>query len=130
MPKCLKLRKKKRQVAVGDMRDRINLQIRSLTAPENGSVDFTEVFDPKTAVWATINTVRGRSVFDGTGTEVDVTHEILLRHEEGLSMEDWVLKEDNERLRVLLVEDLDERDSFQLLQCTNRGTKDNKANEL
>lgn len=124
------VRKKKRRACVGDMRDRINLQIRSLTPPENGSVDFTEVFNPKTAIWSTINTVRGRSVFDGTETEVDVTHEVLLRHVEGLTMEDWVLKEDSERLRILTVENLDERDDWQLLQCTNRGTNANKANEL
>lgn len=130
MPECKRIRKKKHQVCVGDMRDRINHQSRSIKAPASGSVDFTEQFDYENAIWCIINTIRGRSVFDGTGTEVDVTHEIVLRHIESITSEDWILKEDGERLRILTVENLDERDGWQRLNCTNRGTKDNLANEL
>lgn len=128
MPKCIKIRKKKRQVCVGDMRDEIVIELRSLTPPSGGSVDFTETFSTKETVWAAINTVNGETIFDGTGTERDVTHRIHTRYISGVTAEDWVTHK-NERFDVLSVEDLDERQEYMLLRCTNRGLSSNNASQ-
>ena len=129
MPKCTRIKKKKRQVCVGDMRDEITIQSRSITPPAADGVDFGETFSGDQVVWATINTVSGETVFDGTNTERDVTHRIYIRFLSGVTAEAWVLF-NSERYDILTVEDLDKRGTFMLLRCTNRGTTANAANEL
>lgn len=129
MPKCSYIHKKKRNVCIGDMRDRVTIELRSLTPPIEGSTDFTETFSTKQEMWAAINSVSGETVFDGTNTERVVTHHVYIRFLAGVTAEDWVLFND-ERLDVLTVENLDNRNDFMLLKCTNRGTTANAANEL
>lgn len=129
MPECKKIHKKKRQVCIGDMRDRINIQSRALTAPIGSGVDFTETFSNTNAIWCTINTSSGEVIFDGTGIERDVTHKVYARYISGITGEDWILTENNERFDIIDVENLDNRDEYMLMRCTNRGTSSNAASE-
>ena len=82
MPKCMPIRKKRRNVCIGDMEDEITLENRAIQAPEFGGVDFDEKF---TAIaeysWALIETVRGKTFFDGTGVEEDVTHWVYINYD-------------------------------------------------
>lgn len=130
MPQCVKIRKKKRQACVGDMRDRIIIQDRDIVPPVGDSVDLTELFSGDQPVWAGINTVSGETIFDGTGTERDVTHRLITRYIEGVTSENWILTEGDERLDILDVENLDERSEYMLLRCTNRGTSSNAASSV
>jgi len=124
MPKCAPIRKKRRNICIGDMEDRITLQNRAITAPLFGTIDFDETF---TAIaveeWCLIETVRGKTFFDGVATETDVTHWIYINFDATVTAETWGLLPDGRRLDVLRVENLDERGDFQLLECTDRGTK-------
>ncbi len=129
MPQCINIKKKKRQICIGDMHDQIILSSRALTPPNSGGVDFTEEFTPKVTIWSMVNTVAGETIFDGTGIEFSVTHRIYIRFLTGVTAEDWI-EFDGERLDVLDVEDLDERHTFMLLRCGNRGTTANVANQL
>lgn len=127
MPKCVKIQRKKRQPCIGDMDELITLQGRTLTPPTSG-VDATEEFaDTNPDVWALIETVNGETIFDKTGTERDVTHDIYVNFISGVTSEIWVLF-NNDRLEVLSVEDLDGRHEFLFLKATNRGIETNEAN--
>ena len=122
MPKCMPIRKKRRNVCIGDMEDEITLENRAIQAPEFGGVDFDEKF---TAIaeysWALIETVRGKTFFDGTGVEEDVTHWVYINYDVTVTAETWVKLSDGRRFDILRVEDLDERSDFMLLHCVDRG---------
>ena len=123
---CVKIKKKSRKVCTGDLRDRITLQDRSI-APEE--IDFTENFSNNIEVWAMIATVRGLESFDGVNVETLVTHNIYIRFLPGVTEETWVLFDDR-RFDIVDVENLDERKTFLLLRCKERGQKDIPVNTL
>ena len=128
MPRCFRLTRKHRKICVGDLDNTIDLQDRAIAAPLSGTI-ATETFTTNTAdVWCKIETVNGETVFDGTNTEVDVTHRITIRFIDGITAETWILFKD-ERIDILDVQNFEERDEWLLLKCTNKGTTDNKANE-
>jgi len=128
MPRCVRLKRKHRKICIGDLNNVIDLQERTLTAPSSG-VDATETFIVDTPdVWAKIETVNGETIFDGTNTDINVTHRITIRFLPGITAETWVLF-NGERLDILDVQNFEERDEWLLLKCTNRGTTANAANE-
>ena len=129
MPKCITIRRNKRKVCIGDLNTEITIQSRNIKPPATTGVDFSETFTGKATVWALVNTVSGKTMFDGTGVERDVTHEIYIRYLSGVTSEDWILL-NGQRLDILPLEDLDERNEFMKLRCTNRGTTANAANEI
>ena len=85
MPACSYIKKKKRNVCIGDMRDEIVIQTRNIRPPAEDGVDFNEEFNGKATVWSLVNTVNGETIFDGTGTERDVTHHIYIRYFAGVT---------------------------------------------
>ena len=122
MPRCQPIKKKRRNICIGDMEDEITLENRAIQAPEFDTVDFEEEFTaPNPAVWALIETVRGKTFFDGVSTEEDVTHWIYINFDATVTAETWVKLTDGRRLDILRVENLDERSDFQLLHCNDRG---------
>lgn len=129
MPTCTFKKKKKRNISIGDMIDEICIQSRNLKSPIFGGVDFSEDFKGKMTVWSLIETVKGVTVFDGTGIERDVTHLIFIRYLPGLTSEDWILFND-ERFDILDSDNFDERSEFTIIRCSNRGNDVNKANML
>lgn len=124
MSSCRSIRKKKRKVCVGDMRDPITIQNRNIKAPPFGSVNFRENFQDKNEVTpqtlSLIETVRGKVYFDGVSTETPVSHHVYIMFDPEVTSESWIIFE-GRRLDILLVEDLDERHVFQLLTCTDTG---------
>lgn len=128
MPKCVKIRRKHRQVCIGDLDTIIALQDRALT-PSESSVDASEVFSNSNPdVWAMMETKLGETIFDGTGTERDVTHRFYIRFLDDITAETWI-SFNSKRIDILDVENLDERSEFLLLRCTNRGLDTNRAND-
>lgn len=128
MPKCKKLRRLKRQVCIGDLDNQIVLQDRSITPPVSG-VDATEDFTTNDTVDAKVDTSRGETIFDGVSPDgVDVTHIFTIRFITGITAETWVGFK-SQRFDILDVENLEERDEWLKLRCTNRGTATNAATE-
>lgn len=122
MPRCAPIRKKRRNVCIGDMEDEVTLENRDIQAPDFDAVDFDEEFTaPNPPAFALIETVRGKTFFDGTGVEEDVTHWIYISFDETVTSETWVKLYDDRRLDILRVEDLDERSDFMLLHCVDKG---------
>ncbi len=126
MPVCSKIRKKKRQICIGDMRDRVILEDRDLTAPFVG-VDASEVFSNASSIWAMIETVDGVEFFNSVNQAVDVTHFVYVNFDSSITVEKWLRLENGQRLDILKVDNLDERNSVLKLQCTNRGQDTKEA---
>lgn len=119
---CKKIRRKSRSVCIGDMNTLIKLQNRNITPPLFGDPDFDEEFTDVAEVWAMVNTVSGKTVFDGVNTDINVTHEIYIYYDATVTAETWV-ELNGKRLDIVPngVENLEERDEFLKLTCTERG---------
>jgi len=125
MASCQAIKRKRRNVCIGDLDSLVTLENRSIQAPEFDTVDFDESFtDLASDQWALIETVRGKTFFDGASTEVDVTHWLYINFDSTVTAETWVKLEDGRRLDILRVENLDERSDFMLLHCTDKGTSE------
>ena len=133
MPKCEFIRKKKRRVCVGDMKDVITLNNRDITPPLFNTVDFDENFDPidvgNPESFSLIETVTGKTFFDGVNTETPITHIIYIPYNENVTAETWITFEDR-RIDILRVEDFDERHQFMKLTCNERGLTSREATKI
>lgn len=113
---------KRRKVCVGDLNQRITLQNRDIVPPIFENPDFTEDFTADDEVWASIQTVHGKTFFDGVNQrDVNLTHEIFIRYDATVTAETWILY-DSRRFDIITVEDLDEQHEFMRLLCIDKGT--------
>jgi len=119
MTKCVPLHRKHRKVCIGDLDTEITLQNRAITPPTT-SVDFSETFSALATVWAMVNTVRGKTTFDSSNVERDITHEITIRYDAAVTPETWILL-NGKRIDILDANDLEERHEWLVLSCTERG---------
>jgi SPP1 family predicted phage head-tail adaptor len=120
MASCKKLRRKKRQICLGDLDTQIILQNRVLTAPLFGTPDFDETFTTTDTVWAMVNTVSGKTFFDNTGVGTNITHSVGIVFDSSVTAETWI-ELDGNRLDILQKENLDERGEWLILTCVDRG---------
>jgi head-tail adaptor len=128
MPKCIKIKTKKRQVCTGDLQHEIKLYDRLLNTDNDGNVDYTLTFNNEVFSWAAIETLsKGQDIFNGANLIGVATHIFYIQHIEGLTAEKWV-QFDNRNFDVLSVENLDELKEFMALYCNERGTKNDKTN--
>ena len=128
---CRVIKRDRRRVRVGDLRDRITLQRRKIEAPVHGETSHAEKFDASREVWAAVTTTTGKTLFDGVGTgDVAITHEVLIRHDPAVTSETWIELADGTHLDVVRPENYDERGEFLRLLCVARGSRnkeDSKA---
>ena len=117
------IQRKNRVSCIGDMRERVKLHNRVMQVPEFGSSDFSEKFSGTKTVWANVRTVSGEAFFSGANVDVSLTHEIIIRFDDTVTSETWI-EHDGNNLKIVSVEDLDERHEFLRLKCTERGDKD------
>lgn len=124
---CVRLSRKKRKPCIGDLDTEIVLQNRVIT-PLTTSVDFQETFSTNATVWAMINTTRGKTAFDSSNVERDISHEFTIRFVSNITAETWVLF-DGKRLDIVDVEDLEERHEWLVLRCAERGATTQAVND-
>lgn len=117
------IKRKNRVSCIGDMRERVKLHNRAIQVPEFESYDVTEDFTEITTVWANVRTVSGQTFFTGASVDVGLSHEIIIRYNANVNSETWIEYKDN-NLKIVSVENLDERSEFLRLRCTERGNKD------
>ena len=120
MPVCVHIPRKKRHICIGDMRDRIDLSIRSLEAPVDGSVDFAEDLTLIESVFAMLETKAGVEIFDGTNLKGVATHFFYIRFRAGIDINTWITFK-AQHYKIIDVQNLEERDEFLLLRCALRG---------
>lgn len=108
----------------------ITIHSRSLSVPVFGSPDFSESFVPSLTVWAIVQSVDGKTMFDGVN-QVDraVTHTFTLRHDPLITAESWV-EYNGVLYDILRVDDLDGRGEFMVLTASERGANSLPAARL
>lgn len=130
MPKCQKMQRKKRSACVGDLRDEVILWDRDIKAPAFGSAQQTQTYSNNLTVWASISTVRGKEIFNGTQLVGVKTHNIIIRFDSGRDItEENVVEFKGNYYDVLEVQNLEERDEWLELGCGILGDKTQENNQ-
>lgn len=120
--KALKLRRRK--LCIGDLDRQVILSDREITEPSFGESDFGEEFPAPRAIFAKVQTLTGRTLWNGVDTDVVLTHEVSIWYDSSVTAETWVKLDDGTRLKVEAVDDLDSRHEFMVLACRARGTEE------
>jgi SPP1 family predicted phage head-tail adaptor len=117
---CVRVGGRHRVVCAGDLNKRISIQNRAIVPPVSGTPDFTETFSGSIDRWAAIQTVKGKTIFDGLNQrDREVTHEVFIRYESGVTSESWIIY-NSRRFDIIDVEDLEERHEFLRILCTDK----------
>jgi SPP1 family predicted phage head-tail adaptor len=106
----------------------ISVFVRSIVPPSGLNVDFNENFTEQRNMAASIETVRGEEVFDGTGTVEEVTHKFVVKYQPNITFENWVSYK-NKRYRIVDVENQNERNRFYIIRATIRGVNTLEVNK-
>lgn len=128
MSKCRKIKIAKRRLCIGDLNRRIELKNRDITAPIFNTVDFIETFTPNKCVWGGVETVSGKTHFDGVATDITITHNWYISFDETVTAETWIVYACR-RFDILKVENFEERNEFMKLICVDRGSVDIEASK-
>lgn len=121
-----------KKYAVGDMRERVTIHVRSLTAPAFSSPsNFTETYDTGTRVWAFVANVSlvgsGRQEFDSINIILRSTHKMVIRYRGNITTEN-VIRWRGEAYKILKIIDPEERHQYLELYCNVLGDKTLEAN--
>jgi SPP1 family predicted phage head-tail adaptor len=119
---------KRRIITAGDLTVKLDVQLRTLTPAAGAGVDASEAFATLKSVWGMELTNSGQNFFSETNIKRDATHIFYIRFIANsvfdragrLSAQEWV-KFKGREFKVLLVENLEERDEFLALWCNERG---------
>lgn len=117
------IKRKHRVSCIGDLSERVKLHNRALQVPEFEGYDVSEKFSGTKTVWANVRTVSGQTFFTGASIDVGLSHEIIIRYDESVTSETWI-EFNNNNLKIVSVENLEERNEFLRLRCSERGDKD------
>lgn len=122
--------KSKVKVRIGDLDTVVSLRFRTLNEPNFGDVDFDEDFTDHIDVWSSVNTKSGVTIFNGVNTEVVISHEIVIRYEDGITAEMWIELEGGILLDIEKVENINEDYEFLSIMCSLSGDKDKASTRL
>ena len=99
--KCETVPIKSRKICYGDLNKKIKLQMRSLTEPDDaGEYDYTQEFSNERTVWAAVQTISGKDIFDGTNVIGTATHVFYIKYISELTSEDMI-EWQSEKYRIL-----------------------------
>lgn len=126
MTTCTKITRVNKRVCIGALNRKVIVNVRSITSPQNGGVDFSESFTEPKTVWSLIDTVDGLTIFDDTNTEQIITHNVYIRYFQTMTPEKWVKVlsvdgGDDVYLNIIRVENFGENNRFYRLRCNLRG---------
>jgi len=134
MPSRVIERRKLRKQPIGDMRDRILLQRRTITAPGFNSVGFTQSYETIREVWAKVETNRGQRLFGGvelrenTETRASATHAFSIRWRTDVTEQTRITFNDD-LYRIIEVDDTEMRNEYLILFAKLEGDDDLEVNQ-
>ncbi len=125
----VKISGKRRKVNIGDLWALIKIENRKILPSSINTEYSLEFTDTDTnlgtgqlangEVWACPNTVRGKTVFDNTGIEIEIT-DIFRIYYLDITSEQWILYNNN-RYNIITVENYEGRNEFLDLNCVFKG---------
>lgn len=130
MPTCVKIRSKKTQVCIGDLRFKIDIQQRELGVPFNPidgvDVDYSENFTTLHSIFSAIDTPIGATTFNEIGISTAISHIFYVRFSSDVDAQKFILFE-NVRFKIVRVTNFEGRRIFMKLECIERGSADKDA---
>ena len=132
MPKRVVQFRKLRKQSIGDMREVISLEERSLTAPDFASAVASETYDKILDVWAKVETRSGIEMFNGVNTREEgvaiYTHQFTIRYRDDVTSQTRIRYKDN-LYKIIDSENLEERSEYLLLRCRIDGDDSQEVNQ-
>lgn len=133
MTKCIDVRIPKKKICAGDMRNRIEIMLRTQTSPGIGKgLGPVETFTPYTAGFFGIRSANGSNPISGVNINEEATHIFISRYTTKLALLDTTKhfpKFRNKYYRILEISNLNEDNLTIFLQCKLLGITDKKASE-
>lgn len=136
MPKLKVDKRTYKKIAVGDMRDRIDVRKRDISAPDFDSpAGFGESYNTLFSAWCKVKTnVSGRDSFDGVnedtggGVILSSTHTFTIRFRDGVTSENVVQFKGN-NYKINRIVNPEERNEYLELHCKVLGDRELEANQ-
>jgi len=123
---CKRVNIYKKNICIGDLNKQIQIDIKSLTAPET-NFDYGQSFSGTKTVWAAVQTTNGVEIFDGVNIVGTASHLFYIRYDSDITFANY-LEYSNEKYKILETENLNQRNEFLLLKCVLRGNESYEAN--
>lgn len=121
-------RRRLKKYGIGDLRERITIHTRTITAPGFDSVDFTETYDVGTDYWASVETLdKKKQLFGGVNIPDAATHTFIIRFDSDVSAEN-VINWEGEYYDILKTSDPDKRKQYLELFSKVKGDDSLEAN--
>jgi len=121
-------RRRLKKYGIGDLRERITIHTRSITAPVFDSVDFTETYDVGTDYWASVETLdKKKQLFGGVNIPDAATHTFIIRFDSDVTAEN-VINWEGEYYDILKTSDPDKRKMYLELFSKVKGDDSLEAN--
>lgn len=83
-----------KKYGTGDMRERITLHVRAITAPDFNSANFSETYDDGVSLWAFVKTLdfvaSGQALFSGANLSDIPSHLFVIRYRDGVTKENVI----------------------------------------
>lgn len=121
-----------KKYGIGDMRERITLHVRSITAPEFNTASFSETYDAGVNLWASVNTMdfaaSGQAIFDNVNLSEQPSHKLVIRYRENVTTENVIRWRDN-AYKLLKIINPEERNLYLELFAVLLGDEDLAANQ-
>jgi len=121
-------RRPSRSPQIGDLKSRISIYERTITAPNFGAEEvFTQAHTLIKTVWAKAETIKHYATFDGVNSEIKPTHKFSIRYRSDV-VPNSIVKYDGNSYKVTKVDDTDLRKRFLFLLCQLLGDEDDQVN--
>lgn len=98
----------------GRLRRRVTIQSRTLTRDDRGGA--TPTYATAATVWASVEPVTGREVWQAQQAQSNVTHVVTIRHYDGLTVRHRLLFR-GRTLNIDSISNFEERDRYMELRC-------------
>ncbi|MGR3179837.1 MAG: head-tail adaptor protein [Candidatus Anammoxibacter sp.] len=128
MPKREIGHRRLRKISVGDMRERIVLQERSVAAPVFGSSSFTQDYDTGIERWAKVETQFSGRFFNGVELVDRPSHKFTIRFSSTITTETRI-RYKSVLYRILQLDNLEMRDEYLILFAKIDGDDTKESNQ-
>ena len=121
--KCQNVQIKRRRICLGDLNRQVTLKTRAIDTPDTPTdYDYDQEFTTLATVWAAIQTMSGKDLFDGVNMIGTATHIFYIKYRSDVTAE-TMIEYQSKNYRILRTEDLDQNNEFMALYCALRGDK-------
>jgi len=131
MPTRQVQRRRLKKYAIGDMRERITIHVRTATAPAFNTASMSEDYDDGTPVWAAVMTLdfanSGQNIFDSVNLQTAPSHKMVIRYRNDITAENIIRWRDNE-YKILRIINPEERNQYLEMFVNLKGDEDFAAN--